>query len=191
MRLPVLAGAAAAFVIAGAATAQPAAKYPSLVPTFERLCLADGVDPVAQQGRLEGAAEWTADPAVTIDISKMEFSRAIDQNYRFRTVEAARQWSGTIDGAPARLVLATFPAKERYKHLCAIVIDDVENAMPYGDAVRAAFRTFGIGGKSVDLVHYYEFAGRFGADKHPVRGEIFTRSQGGPGPKTAHIYVAY
>ena len=190
MRLPVLV-AAAALASADAVTAQPAAKYPSLVPTFERLCLADGVDPAAQQARLEGAAGWSADPAVTVDVPKLEISRAIERNYRFRTVEAARQWSGTIDGAPARLVLATFPARERYKHLCAVVIDDVENAMPYGNAVRAAFRTFGIGGKSVDLVHYYEFAGRFGADRDPVRGEIFTRSQGGPGPKTAHLYVAY
>ena len=70
-------------------------------------------------------------------------------------------------------------------------MEDVRNAMPYSDELKLDFKEFGIGGKSVDLAHYFEYAGKVGAEKHPVRGEIFTRSFGTTGKQTMHIYVAY
>jgi hypothetical protein len=183
--------AAVALLLTSPASAEPVAEYPSLVPTFTQLCLADGVDAAAQAARVSSAPGWQVDARVTVDIPQMEISRAIEHNYSFKKVISSQQWSGTVNGAPARLVLATFPDNQRYKHMCALVIDNVENALPYGGDLRTAFKTFGIGAKSVDLVHYYEFAGKVGPDKHPVRGEIFTRSKGGLGPKSTHIYVAY
>ena len=96
-----------------------------------------------------------------------------------------------IDGRPAKVILATFPAKRRYPNLCALVVDGVSNAMPYGDDLKMAFKAFGIDRKSVDLVHYYEFSGKVGTEKHPVRGEIFTRSRASGDAKSMHIYVAY
>jgi hypothetical protein len=182
---------ALSLLLATPAAAERVAEYPSLVPTFTKVCLSDGVDSAAQAARLGSMSDWHADQAVTVDIPKLEISGAIDHNYSFKKSLSAQQWSGTIDGAPARVVVATFPESERYKHLCALVIGNVENALPYGDDLRSAFKAYGIGGKSVDLVHYYEFAGKVGADKHPVRGEIFTRSKSSPEPKSAHIYVAY
>ena len=71
------------------------------------------------------------------------------------------------------------------------MLEGPQNAMPYADELRAAFKAFGIKGKSVDLVHYFEFAGKYGAEKHPVRGEIFSRSLSGERKETTHIYVAY
>ena len=165
-------------------------EYPAAVSTFAEICLTGDLDPNARVLALE-TGDWTEDPGVSIDIAKLEISRAIDKNYRFSRLDSARQWSGSIDGQPARLVLAKFSEKDRYPNLCALVMEGAKNAMPYGDAVRSAFREFGIKGKSVDLVHYYEFAGKVGAEKHPVRGEIFTRSQAGSSKETMHIYVAY
>jgi hypothetical protein len=86
---------------------------------------------------------------------------------------------------------AAFEGKVRYPNLCAIVLEGAHDAMPYGGPLRDTFKAFGIGGKSVDLIHYYEFAGKVGPDKHPVRGEVFSRSMSGRIKETMHIYVAY
>ena len=184
------AGLAFAFLVGTAAQAQPPAELPSVVSVFEKTCLAGGVDPAARPAALQ-AAGWTKDAAPDVDVKKLGISRAIEVNYDFSKPEVVEQWSSTIDGRPARIVLASFPAKRRYPHLCALVVDNVSNATPYGGDLRTAFKAFGIGGKSVDLVHYYEFAGKVGADKHPVRGEIFTRSLASGAKNSMHIYVAY
>lgn len=176
---------------AGTARAEPVAEYPSAVSAFSGFCLMNGVDPNDRIRALENASGWTEDTAVTVDIPQMEVSPAISRNYRFKEVEAARQWSGTIDGAPARIVLASFEGEQRYKNLCAITMEGAKNAMPYGDELKEAFKAYGIKGKSVDLVHYYEFSGKVGPEKHPARGEIFTRSRSGDAKETMHIYLAY
>ena len=175
---------------ASAAQAQPQAELPSVVSTFEKTCLSGGLDPAARPVALQQAG-WTKDAAPDITVKNLGISRAIEVNYDFSKPDAVEQWSSTIDGKRARVVLASFPTKRRYPNLCALVVDDVTNALPYGNDLRTAFKSFGIGGKSVDLVHYYEFAGKVGADKHPVRGEIFTRSLASGAKNSMHIYVAY
>lgn len=179
------------------AYAENGAEYPSVVPTFKKVCLVAGVDPADRIKVLEEVEGWTEDPNVTVDVPGLGISRAISVNYSFRKVKEARQWSGMIDGQKARIVLASFDGKVRYPHLCALVMEGAKNAMPYGGELREAFKNYGIKGKSVDLVHYYEFAGKLKPGehpvekKHPVRGEIFTRSQSGNVKETMHIYVAY
>ena len=166
------------------------AEVPTAVPTFVKLCLSGGIDPAARPAALE-AASWSKDVSPTVDVPQLAISKAIERNYDFSKPESVEQWSGTIDGRSAKIVLATFPAKRRYPNLCALTVDGIKNAMPYGGELRAAFKAFGIGGKSVDLVHYYEFAGKVGADKRPVRGEIFSRSLASGEADSMHIYVAY
>lgn len=166
-------------------------EYPSAVATFQRVCLMPGVAPADRLAAIGSETGWLEDQSVTLDIPKLGISKAIDRNYSFANVAGARQWSGDIDGHKARFVLATFAGKPRYQNLCALILDGPRNAMPYADGLKAAFKTYGIGGKSVDLVHYYEFAGKIGPEKHPVRGEIFTRSLSGSSKQTTHIYVAY
>lgn len=186
-RVPAI--AVAALTMGTAATAQPAAELPSAVATFQRLCLAGGLDPAARAAALT-AAGWQKAVA-TISVPKLGISKAIDRNHRFSKPEAVEQWNGMLDGRPASVVLARFHAKRRYTNLCALTPEGVRNAMPYSDELKTAFNGFGIKGKSVDLAHYYEYSGKLGADKHPVRGEIFTRSQATGGRDTMHIYVAY
>lgn len=166
------------------------AEVPSAVPTFVKTCLAGGVDPSARPAALLSAG-WVKDETVQIDVPNLGISKAIDRNFDFSKPENTEQWSGTIDGRNAKVVLATFPGKRRYPNLCALTVDGIKNAMPYGGDLRAAFKAFGISGKSVDLVHYYEFAGKVGTDKHPVRGEIFSRSLASGGDDSMHIYIAY
>lgn len=165
--------------------------FPSVVTTFQRLCLMSGVDPKDRIAAIQADENWEEDDHVTIDVPKMTISRAIDKNYTFSVPGTIRQWKGTIDGQNARLVTAAFERKVRYPNLCAIVVEGAHDAMPYGGPLRDAFKTYGIGGKSVDLIHYYEFAGKVGSDKHPVRGEVFSRSLSGRLKETMHIYVAY
>lgn len=178
--------------------AKDGTEFPSAVGTFENICLVKSIDPRDRIAVLEHSADWTEDENVNVDIPAMEFSRAISKNYRFKNVDSSRQWSGTIDGTPAKIVIASFSGKVRYRNLCALLMPGARNAMPYGRDLKAAFKQFGIGGKSVDLVHYYEFAGKLKPEnyqvekKHPVRGEIFTRSQSSVWLGQAmHIYVAY
>jgi hypothetical protein len=166
-------------------------EYPSAIKTFQRICLMPGVVPADRLAAMGSEAGWIEDPAVTFDILKIGISKAIERNYAFDKVANARQWSGDIDGHRAHFILATFAGKQRYENLCALMLDGPRNAMSYSSELKTAFKTFGIGGKSVDLVHYFEFAGKVGPDKHPVRGEIFTRSLSGSSKQTTHIYVAY
>ena len=166
------------------------AEVPTAVSTFAKLCLAGGIDPAARPIALSEAG-WVRSSDGYIDVPKLSISKAIERNYDFSKPQTTDNWSGTIDGRDAKIVLASFAAKNRYPNICALTIEDIKNAMPYGGELRAAFKEFGIGGKSVDLVHYFEFAGKVGPEKHPVRGEVFTRSFTTGGKNTMHIYIAY
>jgi hypothetical protein len=166
-------------------------EYPSAVKTFQRVCLTPGTVPEDRLAAIGSETGWVEDPSVSYDVPKLGISKTIEQNYSFAKVASARQWSGDMDGHKAHFIFATFEGKQRYPNLCALILDGPRNAMAYADELKAAFKTFGIGGKSVDLVHYYEFAGKIGPEKHPVRGEIFTRSLSGSSKQTTHIYVAY
>jgi hypothetical protein len=176
---------------AGPALADPEAEYPSAVASFAKVCLVPGVNPADRLAALAGDAGWKEDASPSVDVPRIGVSKAIDHNYNFAKPAAVRQWSGQIDGKPARFVLASFAAKERYPNLCALVLEGVRNALPYSNETKAAFKSWGIGGKSVDLVHYFEFAGKVGPDKHPARGELFTRSLAGQAKETTHLYLAY
>lgn len=177
-------------VAPAAAFAQPTTEAPAAVQAFEANCLAGGLDPAARPAALT-AAGWTKDASATVDTAGFNISRAIERNFDFAKPDAVEQWSGVVGGKGAKIVLASFPEKRRYPHLCALVVDGIDNAMPYADGLKNAFKSFGIGRKSVDLVHYFEFSGKVGAEKHPVRGEVFSRSQVSGDPKSMHIYVAY
>lgn len=183
-------GVTIALAWAVAVQAQTPAELPSAVATFKQVCLAGNLNPAARPAAL-AAAGWRKAPAVAIDVPKLGISKAIERNYDFSKPEAAEQWTGVVDGRPASAVLATYSAKRPHRQLCALVIDGVTNAMPYHDELKAAFKDFGISGKSVDLVHYFEYAGKVGAEKHRVRGEIFTRSLASGAKNSMHIYVAY
>lgn len=190
-----LATALAAF--ATPTVAEEAEESPNLVPTFVETCLMPGVDHTDRVSAIEGAKDWAASSSVTYDLEGLQPAPSIGAKANFRRVIESAQWDGEIDGRKASLLLVTFDEKSRYRNACVLMIEGLKNAMPYGRSLKKAFKAFGGGGKSVDLVHYYEFAGTLKPGKQPVEaktkvhGEIFTRSQAGPIKETTHIYVAY
>ena len=196
MRL--LAGLAiAACVFALPVQAQEETESPSLVPVFVDACLMAGVKHEDRIAAVEQSDQWEKQPRVSFRIPLLQVSRAIGGKPRFADFTDASQWDGKIDGRKASIVLLSFSEKSRYNHACILFVEGLQNAMPYGGDLRAAFKEFGIGGKSVDLVHYYEFAGTLKPGKQPVEtkrkvhGEIFSRSLAGSIKETTHIYVAY
>lgn len=190
-RQPWFAVAAAVVASATAATAAPkVAEYPDAVGAFERACLSGELSMEARESA--AAAEgWAAHDNDELNISAFGISRAIEKNFDFSKPDVVRSFEKTINGQSAVLVLAGYPEKRRYQTLCALVMRDVDNAFTYSDSLKAAFKALGISGKSVDLPHYFEWAGKVGAGKNPVRGEIFTRSQVFGGYRDMHMYVAF
>lgn len=176
--------------LATSATAEVIKEVPSAISEFNQTCLNGGVDALTRPVTLKTTG-WVESTSVTIDVSKLNISKSIDRNYDFSNPEKITEWTKALDGRLFKMILASFHAKRRYPNLCALIVDDVSNAMPYADELKDAFKAFGIGGKSVDLAHYFEFSGKLGADKHPARGEIFTRSFASGAKKSMHIYVAY
>ena len=178
-------------VFFGSAVPGSAAEYPSAVSSFNRVCLTQGTNPSDRVTAVKALTGWTLDDNVTVDVRKLAISKSMGNMLQFPKPVTVEQWSGPLDGRSARFVFASFPAKAAYPNLCALVFEDATNAMSYSDELGQAFKQFGIKGKSVDLVHYFEYSGKIGAEKHSVRGEIFTRSIAGQNRDTAHIYVAY
>lgn len=185
--------------LASAATVQAADSItaPNLVPLFTDSCLMPGIEHAERQAKVEQLSGWQRRSSVTLDVAGLQPSRAIGGKPRFDKVADAAQWSGTVDGLKADILLLTFAPKSTYRHACVLVVEGLNNAMDHGRILKESFKTFGIGGKSVDLVHYFEFAGTLKPGKAPVttkqavHGEIFSRSQAGTTEKTTHIYVAY
>ncbi len=170
---------------------------PNLVPLFSDACLMPGVDHADRQAKVSQLSGWQKRASVTLNVAGLQPSRAIGAKPRFDKVVDAAQWSGNVDGMKADILLLTFEPKFSYRHACVLVVEGLDNAMDHGRTLKDSFKAFGIGGKSVDLVHYYEFAGTLKPGKAPVatkqavHGEIFSRSQAGTAEKTTHIYVAY
>ncbi|MEO1711445.1 MAG: hypothetical protein AAFR70_14375 [Pseudomonadota bacterium] len=156
-----------------------------------------GVNHADRLAAVEGAEGWVASPTVTFDLEGLQPAPSIGAKPRFKRVTRSAQWNGEVDGRKASLLLLSFDEKSRYKNACVLMVEGLKNAMPYGCDLKEAFKAFGGGGKSVDLVHYFEFAGTLKPGENPVEaktkvhGEIFTRSQAGSIKETAHIYVAY
>ncbi|HWJ71131.1 MAG TPA: hypothetical protein VNS79_13905 [Sphingobium sp.] len=173
-----------------AAAAPAVAEYPHAVDSFAASCLSGDL---TAQARLAAASTngWRETDAAGLKVAGLGVGKAIDKNYNFDRPEAVTVFEQDIDAHPARLIVATFPAKNRYRTLCALVMRDVANAFVYKDELGDAFKALGIKGKSVDLPHYFEWAGKVGSDNVPVRGEVFTRSQALGGKRDMHIYVAF
>ncbi|MBA3863309.1 MAG: hypothetical protein C0517_05120 [Erythrobacter sp.] len=182
---------------AGAVQAADSIAAPNLVPLFADTCLMPGVDHAERQAKADKLSGWQKRDKVTIDVAGLQPSRAIGGKPRFDKVADAVQWSGTVDGLKGDILLLTFEPKSSYRHACVLVVEGLDNAMDHGRLIKDSFKAFGIGGKSVDLVHYFEFAGTLKPGKAPVatkqavHGEIFSRSRAGTSEKTTHIYVAY
>ena len=176
---------------AAPAHAELVVEHPSVVPMFEKACLEGELTTVAREAAIALDAGWVKEPRVEIDVQALGISKAIERNFDYSKPVSAMQWTRKVDGKLLRLVLATFPNKRRYPAICAITVPGVKAGWPYNDAFGTAVKAIGLKGKSTDLPHYFEYSGKIGIEKHPVRAEIFGRSQAAPEEDTLHLYVAF
>ncbi|WOE76258.1 hypothetical protein [Alterisphingorhabdus coralli] len=172
-------------------------EIPALVPTFEQNCMMQGINHEDRIEAIKGSGQWEEDDDVTISIAHLGEARSVGIAPNFREISEARQWSGQIDGRPAKLVLVTFAEEDRFNHACAIVGEYFGSALHYRDEIEDAFEKFGVDPQSVDLTHYFEFGGDIGAWKDSVaveqriHGELYARSQAISTEENMHVYVAY
>ena len=166
-------------------------EYPDLVSVFQSVCLKGGVDPTKPIAVLENLDGWHEQQDPVINVKNLGISKSINGRVYFGKTLSQREWSGKINDKDATFLIASLKSKKKYKNICAVIIEDAKNAIPYADATKEAFATFGMKRKSVDLAHYFEFTGKLKPNKHRVRGEIFSRSQVGYKKETMHIYIAY
>ena len=191
MRTLYLAGCAALWAAcASPAAAEVKAEYPSVVAEFLKTCVVGELSAAAREAEFASDAAWASE-SPDVDVSKFGISRAIERNFDYSKPESVKQWSRVIDGVKVRAVLATFPAKRRYPALCAFVVPDVKVGWPYNDAFELGVKTIGLKGKSTDLPHYFEYSGKVGSEKRPVRAEIFGRTQAVADKGAMHLYVAF
>lgn len=164
--------------------------YPGLVPTFDAACLSGDLTVPAREAAI-AAGGWQQSNAGGIDVDAFQITAALEVNFNFREPDSLRVWTKTVDGASAKLVLATYPSKRRYQTLCGIIMPQSGGAIAYYDQLDALLKSKGIKGKSTDLPHYFEWASKLGPDKNPVRAEILSRSHVLQGTRDIHLYIAF
>lgn len=175
---------------ASPAAAEVKAEYPGVVPEFLKTCAEGELSVAAREAVFAADPAWTSETP-TIDVPKLGISRALDRNFDFSKPDTVKQWSRQIDGVTVRAVLATFPGKRRYPAICAFVVPQVKAGWPYDDAFEPGVKAIGLKGKSTDLPHYFEYSGKVGAEKRPVRAELFGRTQAVADKDAMHLYIAF
>ena len=180
----------AALSVPAMLSAQRAPEYPGAVPEFLKACVNGELSVTARETIIAADGGWTAETA-NVAVENFSISGAIDRNFDFSKPLSVKQWSRTVDGAPMRLVLATFPEKRRYPVLCALIVPSVQHGWPYDDAFEAGVKAIGLKGKSTDLPHYFEYSGKVDGGKHPVRAEVSGRTRVVPDKNAMHLYIAF
>jgi hypothetical protein len=185
------AGCAALCALVGTpAAAEVQAEYPNLVPIFLKSCVAGELSTAAREAAFTADTNWVSETP-DVDVPKLGISRALDRNFDFTKPVSVKQWSRMIDGVKVRAILATFPAKRRYPALCGLVVPNVKAGWPYDDAFEQGVKAIGLKGKSTDLPHYFEYSGKVGAAKRPVRAELFGRTEAVSDKNAMHLYIAF
>lgn len=187
----ILAVAIAGSMAVAAASAQRAPEYPSVVPLFAKTCLSGELTLVAREAQIASDAGWTRVESSTVNVPAFGISRAIEKNFDYSRPQRVSEWERVVDGTRVRAVLAQFPEKRRYPVLCALVVSNVQHGWPYDDAFETAVKAIGLKGKSTDLPHYFEYSGKVGPAKRPVRAELFGRTQAVSDRNSMHLYAAF
>jgi hypothetical protein len=190
MRVLTLPGLALLACLPATASAQMQPEYPGVVAQFLETCVAGELSGAAREAAIAADGGWAAETP-DLDVPKLGISRAIDRNFDYSKPASVKQWSRMIDGAKVRVVLASFPGKRRYPTICAFVVPNVKAGWPYDDAFEAGVKAIGLKGKSTDLPHYFEYSGKVGPEKRPVRAELFGRTQSVADPNAMHLYIAF
>jgi hypothetical protein len=159
----------------------------AMVPVFVQACTAGTPSAESIEARMNADSAWT--PVADTDLAVEALGATEGQMTEFRKPTGYKQWRRSVDGKEVRVLLASFGEKARYRTVCALLVPDVKNALPYWDGFKDAMKAAGLKGKSVNLVHFQEFSGKL-ADGRKARGEMFSRS-GVLADKSMHMYLAF
>jgi hypothetical protein len=160
------------------------------VPLFVEACATGTPSAEAIEARMNADSAWQR--LTDTDLAADEFGtvKSMQPIGDFKKPAGYKQWRRTVDGKVVRIVLASFEGKGRYKTLCALLVPDVKNALPYLDPFDDAMKALGLGGKSTDIPHYREYSGRL-ADGRKARGDIFSRTRVLEPGDNMHMYLAF
>jgi hypothetical protein len=180
-----------AAVLAGTpAAAELQMEDASLVPLFLQSCTNPEMNATAVLSVVTGSADWKEVPAPTVDLKALEKVPSKLTTAAFRKPVSVREWQRMVNGRDVRLVIAELPARNVYRHVCALFAPDIKNAMPYFDSFRDGMKAISLSGKSTDLPHYVEFGGRL-TDRRRAHADMYSRTQAMPTPRTMHMAIIF
>lgn len=187
---PISAGAMIAAVAVGGSYAAALAEMPAprMVPVFQEYCLRDGVSYGATLAAIVTSG-WDEVPQPSVDIAALSRVPSREAVNMYRSWDSVRQWQRMVDGKRFNIILATFPKKNYYRHLCAVSVVSAETAMTEMKTMREAVAPVGLKAWNTDIPHYQEYTGKL-HDKRRARAEIFSRSGLLYSP-AVHLSIAY
>lgn len=187
-----LAPAAALALIAALGAAGPAAAASAddevMVPLFAQSCGGGARTAEAIEARMNADSAWRRLTDMDLEVEELARVKPGVPTGPFKRPGPYKQWLRTVDGKEVRLLLATYEG--RFKTLCALLVPEVRNAMPYLDGFDDAMKAMGFKGSATNLPHHKEYFHKSSGGREG-RGEIFSRSGVlGPG-RNMHMYVAF
>lgn len=159
-----------------------------MVSVFAQACLTGELTLEGRRAAIE-AAGWTELPADGVQMNRLGEVPSIERVSDFTRPGSVRQWQRNVDGKEVRAVLATYE-RGRYANVCAVVVPDVRNALPYLQPFEDAVEGVGLSGRSTDIPHYQEYSGRL-ADRRRARADIFSRTSIVATRNAMHMYIAF
>jgi hypothetical protein len=161
-----------------------------VVPLFMETCASGDLTADAREAAVAANPEWISVDGADVRVREFQRVPSIEPVFGLEKPTSVKQWRRTWNGKDTRAVIVRYADKNRYRALCAVIIPDVDNAMPYIGDFRRALKPLGLNGKSTDLPHYQEYSGRLQNGRRS-RADIYSRSTAVVGGKNMHLYIAY
>ncbi len=183
-------GALLASVAVASAAGAAIVEETATAALFSKTCVEGGLQFETCEAAIAADPEWKPLPGNMIDVPAFGVTKSQSPNFNYSKPLSEKTWQRSFEGRTVYAVLARFDPTRRYRSLCALVVPNVENALPHWDAFKGVAQSAGLKAKSVDLVHYVEYSGQ--PHGTPVRMDMFSRSLVlGQGEKTLHMTVAF
>jgi len=119
----------------------------NIVKTFKEFCVDNRLDVEAITQSVAKSGGWTEIPW--------------PENYRWnKKADVKLAWTKEIDGRKFELLSGTANGK-KVRSACVLRTEVKENFYPYFDEFKRVLKDVGLGGKSVDIPHYFRAGGKF------------------------------
>lgn len=136
------------------------------------------------------SADWSEVATPNVDLGGLAQVPGPAGQVDIRQPSSVRQWQRAWKDRQVSLVFATFPEGRTYRYLCAVLVPDVRNAIPYVRPMREGMRSIGLSGRRTDLPHFSQYAGRL-PDRRRAYGDIFSRTRAVEARGAMHMYIAF